>query len=178
MISGCAGSPHRLSGMNEFELESVTDKQLDRTLRSRSVNQLIVDEAELRELYTREELIEILNDGSPLQMSLMDRKQLASMTDQEISNAIRFPYVHTDLIEDEAADRGLFTHEDMYLIKLGEIGVGMSEKALLVVWGKPRKINRTVGSYGTHKQYIYKKFASPERRYVYVKNGKVTGWQD
>lgn len=52
-----------------------------------------------------------------------------------------------------------------------EIFRGMSESALVESWGKPREINSSVGSWGTHKQYVY------WDDYVYVENGIVESWQ-
>lgn len=54
-----------------------------------------------------------------------------------------------------------------------EIFIGMSEEGLRASWGGPNDINRTVTEHGEHKQYVY-----PGGRYVYVEDGKVTGWQD
>ena len=55
----------------------------------------------------------------------------------------------------------------------GTIFIGMSESALIACWGKPRDVNKTVGEWGTHKQYVYGDFGP----YVYVENGYVTSWQ-
>ncbi len=52
-----------------------------------------------------------------------------------------------------------------------EIFRGMSESALVESWGKPQEINSSVGSWGTHKQYVY------WGDYVYVENGIVESWQ-
>ena len=54
----------------------------------------------------------------------------------------------------------------------GLIRVGMSEAALLLSWGKAEKINRSVYSFGVHKQHIY------GETYIYTKNGFITSWQD
>lgn len=50
----------------------------------------------------------------------------------------------------------------------GKIKVGMSRKLLILAWGEPRSINEA--SYGD--QYVYRS------DYVYLKNGKVTGWNN
>ena len=49
---------------------------------------------------------------------------------------------------------------------------GMSESALVESWGRPEEINSSVGSWGTHKQYVY-----GSGNYVYVENGVITSWQ-
>jgi hypothetical protein len=61
---------------------------------------------------------------------------------------------------------------EVALVKAKEIRLGMSEAALLCSWGRPQSVNRSVGAWGEHKQYIY------GRVYVYVENGKVASWQD
>lgn len=53
-----------------------------------------------------------------------------------------------------------------------EIFRGMSESALVESWGKPKEINSSVGSWGTHKQYVY-----GGGDYVYVENGIIESWQ-
>lgn len=58
------------------------------------------------------------------------------------------------------------------LVKNGEITLGMSEKALVCSWGKADHINKSVGPWGVHKQWVY-----GNGQYVYTENGKVTSWQ-
>jgi hypothetical protein len=62
--------------------------------------------------------------------------------------------------------------EDAALVSANRIGLGMSEPALLCSWGNPNSINRSVGAWGVHKQYVY------QNANVYVENGQVTSWQD
>ena len=117
--------------------------------------------------------------GSPFQLAKMDRVQLSSVPDDQLIRALRNKVYRTDLMFEEAKSRGLFTDDEIRLIKEKKIRIGMSEEALIASWGRPRKINRSVGSYGVHKQYVYgsySKYSSPA--YVYVDNGKVSSWQD
>jgi hypothetical protein len=53
-----------------------------------------------------------------------------------------------------------------------KIELGMPERLLILSWGVPEKINKTVGSWGEHKQFVYN-----NRTYVYIKNGKISSWQ-
>ena len=39
-------------------------------------------------------------------------------------------------------------------------------------WGQPDDINRSVGSWGVHEQWVY------GDEYLYFENGKLTSWQD
>lgn len=63
--------------------------------------------------------------------------------------------------------------ECMYIIQK-KIWIGMSETQLIKSWGRPKDINRTVGSWGSHEQWIYGDLGP----YIYVLNGRVTSWQD
>lgn len=53
-----------------------------------------------------------------------------------------------------------------------KIWIGMTREMLISSWGNPNDINRTVGSFGVHEQFVY------GSTYVYVENGKLTSWQD
>lgn len=54
-----------------------------------------------------------------------------------------------------------------------EVQIGMPEELVYLSWGKPKNVNRSVGSYGVHKQLIY-----GERTYLYIENGLLKSWQD
>jgi hypothetical protein len=53
-----------------------------------------------------------------------------------------------------------------------EIMIGMTKEMVLDSWGRPNDINRTVGSWGVHEQWVY------SSSYLYFENGKLTSWQD
>ncbi|GAH38631.1 unnamed protein product [marine sediment metagenome] len=52
----------------------------------------------------------------------------------------------------------------------------MTKEQVEVSWGKPRDINKSVGSWGVHEQWIYRKFS--HSTYLYFENGILTSWQD
>jgi hypothetical protein len=87
-------------------------------------------------------------------------------------------------LEEEAREKRILDLKEKYeltddqctLIKKHKIYIGMPEDALVESWGTPRDINRNVGYWGVHKQYVYGDF--PNSYYVYVDNGVVTSWQD
>lgn len=58
------------------------------------------------------------------------------------------------------------------LLSSTTLSIGMYEYELKALLGLPESVNTSVGSWGTHKQYVY-----PSGWYVYVENGKVTSWQ-
>ena len=57
------------------------------------------------------------------------------------------------------------------------IVIGMSEPEVLLLYGKPADVNRTVGSFGTHEQWVYP-VDDVKSEYLYFENGKLTAWQD
>lgn len=59
----------------------------------------------------------------------------------------------------------------------GKIFLGMTTKQVIESWGKPDDINRTVGSWGIHEQWVYRR-GGFEATYLYFENGKLTSWQD
>lgn len=67
--------------------------------------------------------------------------------------------------------------EDAYLNVLkNRVGRGMSADEVLQSWGKPSKINRTVGASGVHEQWVYRS-GPASANYVYLDNGVVTSYQ-
>ena len=53
-----------------------------------------------------------------------------------------------------------------------KIWIGMTKEMAIESWGRPEDINRTVGSFGVHEQWIY------GDTFVYFEDGKLTSWQD
>ncbi len=54
----------------------------------------------------------------------------------------------------------------------GTIRLGMTKEMVTASWGKPSDINRSVGVWGVHEQWIY------GDTYVYFEDGILTSWQD
>lgn len=65
---------------------------------------------------------------------------------------------------------GQTTYDKM---KSGQIWIGMNKEQCEFSWGSPDDINKSVGSWGTHEQWVY-----DSGTYVYFENGKLTSWQD
>lgn len=57
-------------------------------------------------------------------------------------------------------------------IEKQNISMGMTDKQVLASWGRPSDINRTVGPWGVHEQWVY------SGSYLYFENGSLTSWQD
>lgn len=59
-------------------------------------------------------------------------------------------------------------------IKENKVFIGMSKEQVRASWGVPDDINRTVGPWGIHEQWIY----GNNGTYLYFENDKLTSWQD
>lgn len=57
-------------------------------------------------------------------------------------------------------------------LKKGYYWIGMSREMATISLGRPNDINRTVGSWGVHEQWVY------DDLYLYFENGKLTSYQD
>ena len=57
-------------------------------------------------------------------------------------------------------------------LKEGKFWIGMTKEMAIIALDYPDDINRTVGSWGVHEQWVYYKL------YLYFENGKLTSYQD
>jgi hypothetical protein len=65
------------------------------------------------------------------------------------------------------------------LVAAGEIVLGMTKELVRFSWGEPTDVNRSVGSWGVHEQWVYRFSTSPySATYMYFENGILTSWQD
>jgi hypothetical protein len=53
-----------------------------------------------------------------------------------------------------------------------KILLGMTYEQIQMSWGKPQRVNRSVGAWGVREQWIY------GSTYLYVENGKLASWQE
>ena len=114
-------------------------------------------------------------------------QQVASFSDTQLCAyaATEFREIeNTYLVANELVRRNLMTPQEITQAKTSVTVIGSSECMLLAKKGNPEdffacgSINTTVGSYGTHKQYVYRDCATKATYYVYVENGVVTGFQN
>jgi hypothetical protein len=54
----------------------------------------------------------------------------------------------------------------------GKIRIGMTRDQVIASWDKPTHINKDVGPWGVHEQWIYE-----DRQYLYFENGVLTSFQ-
>jgi len=90
--------------------------------------------------------------------------------------------ISIDVVNNKIVHIGLFKFEtniEKYgdkwgkLVDEGKIQLGMTKEMVEDSWGKPDDINRSVGSWGVHEQWIYS-----SGTYLYFENSKLTSWQD
>jgi hypothetical protein len=53
-----------------------------------------------------------------------------------------------------------------------EIWIGMTSEMVIDSQGRPKDINKTVGSWGVHEQWVYE-----NNTYLYLENDRLTSWQ-
>ncbi len=59
-------------------------------------------------------------------------------------------------------------------LKVGNYWIGMNCEMAIISLGYPNDINRTVGTWGVHEQWVY----SNKGIYLYFENGRITSYQD
>jgi len=77
------------------------------------------------------------------------------------------------MVERAIAD---FSAKDAFVqdIAARRVALGMNWCEVYAAFGLPNVVNRSVGLYGEHIQFVYR----DSGRYVYTENGIVTSWQD
>lgn len=63
------------------------------------------------------------------------------------------------------------------IMATGVVALGMTTKMVKELYGEATSINRTVGNWGVHEQWVYERPAM-KTEYYYFENGKLTSWQD
>lgn len=58
----------------------------------------------------------------------------------------------------------------------GRVMRGMSQEQVRNAWGNPSKINKSIGSYGVHEQWVYERGRGGSQ-YIYFENGAVSSMQ-
>lgn len=117
--------------------------------------------------------------GSPYQTSKMDSEEISTIPDKQLMQALENHLSRNAIVLNEALNRGWLLEDDIPLIKKKEIAIGMSERALILSWGHPSRINESTGEWGVHKEYIYRGYGPDSKTgHVYLENGQVTSWQE
>lgn len=109
--------------------------------------------------------------------SFLDRREIAKYEEKKLYEEER------RLAVEKLKEEKLKERKGIYVKKYGKkwgttvaekmIQIGMTKEMVIDSWGQPDDINRTVGSWGTHEQWVY-----GVGQYLYFENGKLTSWQD
>ena len=63
--------------------------------------------------------------------------------------------------------------------KRASLVIGMTGIEVVKTWGRPNDINRSVGSWGVHSQWVYTGcYDWEDSVYLYFENGTLTSWQN
>lgn len=100
------------------------------------------------------------------------RKTITTASVDRLCREIRQKGPSTSHATVELWRRKLWPESDTSAIGRRQVVIGMTEDAMTCVMGAPKAVNRSVGSWGEHKQYVYPSV------YIYTENGKVTSYQD
>ena len=102
-------------------------------------------------------------------------EQAKYMSTEEL--CYRYEFDKSSVIRNQLNMEPNISREDWENIDNDTIYIGMSETGLKCLMGRPYRINTSTGSYGTHKQWVYKVMAKDKGVYVYTENGSVVSWQ-
>lgn len=67
---------------------------------------------------------------------------------------------------------GVLHFNEQNNIKSKHINLGMTPCMAIAAWGRPEDVNRSVGSFGVHEQWVY------PANYLYFEDGVLTSFQD
>lgn len=117
--------------------------------------------------------------GSPARIAMMSQEELKSVDSHDLCFA--YDMNHSEEIKAELKRRDAIPEKEWALIDQNKINIGMSELGLVCSWGGVGlygSVNKSVGSWGVHKQWVYRACRSCSANYVYTENGKVKSWQN
>lgn len=134
-------------------------------------------EAELAATYARTPDIVPPIDARPLDQKAKARaeKIKAERFCTALGNALRGKdNEFTRAMIQRAADLqlGVLHLPEQQLIKERRIQMGITTCMAIAAWGRPEDINRSVGSFGVHEQWVY------PASYLYFEDGVLTSFQD
>lgn len=110
----------------------------------------------------------------------VSEEQLKNIPIEEIVYDFRRTYnykgktrrVFLDRLEGELKRRYGLSDKEISSAQEGKIFIGMTLVGLWLAWGTPKKINKSVGRWGVHRQHVY-----GNGQYVYSENNRITSWQ-
>jgi len=82
------------------------------------------------------------------------------------------------LLREEMEREASLERQQKALLHSKEITLGMTEEQAVDLLGLPQDKNRSVGSWGVHEQWVFKKKKHNHDTYLYFENGILTSYQD
>ena len=122
------------------------------------------------------ELIEVIDDHYKIKSNKIEgyvvKEYFSSKEEFEIKKIIRgLREEKSNIIKGKLIERyGIKYGSDIFY---NRISLGMTKQMIYEAIGHPKDINKSVGGWGTHEQWVYS-----NGRYLYIENGKLTSWQE
>lgn len=112
-------------------------------------------------------------------LSWIEKAEIRAAKEQEIARGTG----GGSLVNRQRSMASIPKREQPKFIKKGvtkdyEIEIGMTDEQVRKSWGRPNQINRTVGEWGVHEQWIYGDVLKGNARYLYFENGVFTSYQE
>lgn len=109
------------------------------------------------------------SQSTPATSPILSAEEIKKKAEQDRLEEERFLKSKAGLIWARHKD---WDRETCKLIAQGKIQIGMATDQVRAAWGRPKSINSTVYSFGTHEQWVY-----GVGQYVYFENGVMTSLQ-
>ncbi len=106
---------------------------------------------------------------------IIDFKKFKEAEEQELKKLERQQKLKTKKAEYAELEKGYIKKygERIYnKLKQGHYWIGMNREMATISLGRPNDINRSVGPWGVHEQWVY------DSLYLYFENGKLTSFQE
>jgi hypothetical protein len=102
-----------------------------------------------------------------IKVKKQEQKELKKL---EYENKLKLKKVEYAKLEKEYIKK--YGHKTYNELKEGYYWIGMNREMATISLGSPKDINRTVGFWGVHEQWVY------DSKYLYFENGKLTSYQN
>jgi len=109
-------------------------------------------------------------------VSRMESRELRETDTEVLLRAYKWHPEAREAIKVELARRNIIDFSSWSPIERHKIHIGMTKEAVRLSWGDPSRINRTVGRWGIHEQWVYGRY--PHAEYLYFENNQLVGWQN
>ena len=128
----------------------------------------------------RENADKTRKEKQKLEQEKKEREEIIRQEQQQLERDEKYAQDQAERVEREAQEQAekkamlesKFGKTIAQKILDGYIWLGMTTEIARLSWGEPNDINKSVGSWGVHEQWVY------NCQYLYFENGILTSWQD